>query len=339
MKTAASKYALNEADGCALRHQVSQLQSEIDCVNVTNKGRIERLSSTEEQLSSLQSIFEEQERRLHETSNKVKVATTKCDFKVKSEMLHLKQKNESLSRQNEDLEKKIAETSDTLRNQNKDTTIQCETSKRDYQVSMEKALNENEKLRNRLSDIEYKLSHQETEHSHTARNMIREREKHRLNVNALIIESEANCKKITTSDYAVKELKNQIVDIDTKLRDASNKVTVLQKNLENCEGNQNETEAENIVLSSKLDRIMRESSSLKKEYEEEKSILQGNNSRLVLRLDSEKSEIVKKFKLRQRQMNAQILKEKKRGEAYKEKALEAHMKNIHAKQLIATMPK
>ena len=57
-----------------------------------------------------------------------------------------------------------------------------------------------------------------------------------------------------------------------------------------CEENQSETRMHNVALSSKMEKIMRESASLREKYKVEK-------------------------------------------------ALEAHMKNIQAKQLFATMPK
>lgn len=261
-----------------------------------NKEYKEKWSNLDIELTSLKELIIEQDKTLQVTNEKLKSEKESYCHETKLEIISMKKKISSLLEERSDFELQLTQSIAVAEDVKQQQIINQEQSKREGQKILEKYLNENLSLTTRVADLEDEMKSTEVEYASTVQKLKHECESCRLDAQYISNEKIRMESEVESSQKELDETKIKLTTVNISLQHAYDKIEIMGDENEKCHQYQSD---------------LKSRSSLKLTTAE-KSLLDTTNMMYTLEKD--------------------LNKERKRSQAYKEKALEAHKKYTRSRK-------
>ena len=324
----------SEAQTQALQNEVGCLKKTMDAVNVASKQKSDQFTDERVKASSLASDLRKKEDELYQLKESLKDEHQRSSAKLQSELSALKQENVSLLRQKQTIERQLLEGRTKLKQVKTESIVSEESMRREMESNLTKVVLENSKLHGKNSELISKLKQKEIDYIDVSEKILRENEIHKHAINLERKENDAMVKKCDMLEANLDELKRKYEETQEELNVVYRDMETQHRKLDISEEKVCDKEAEISVLNAKLDKISNDQREGETKNLNEIERIQSEMSIMKSKLEKERKEAKDLLKDQEKNFKSKINKEKRKAECYKEKAIEAHTKNLQVKHLL-----
>ena len=294
----------------------------------------EELTTGRAKISTLTSQLETRDDNIHQLEEDLKLEQHRSSTQVKSELCFLKQENASLVRQKQILESNLHEARNGLNRMKTEMVVKEESVKREMETTLNNTIIENSKLHFKVTNLDVELKQKVLEHKHNIQKLTHDCETTKHHASLAAKENCTHVQRHKMLEGALDELKLKYQDTLEQLEDVSGKMILQKQTLESCEEKLCEKESNECILTKKLDKAVQDQKDTNAISMKEKEQLLSDLSLVTSKRETEQKEMKEIINEQEKKYKTQINKEKRKAECYKEKAIDAHTRNLHAKHLL-----
>lgn len=329
-----SSYSAKETHLQSLQNEVGYLKKSLDDVKLSLKQKSDEVIVERGNVATLSSHLEEKETNLVNMKEDMKLEHQRVNAQLKNDLSALKQEHALLLKQKQTLESELSDKRAKLKQINTETIMKVESTRRDMETSVNSTALENSKLHAKVSDLVFKLNQRELDLANLNEHFAHTKVLHKHEITIIKQESDAHMRKCSILDEGMDELKKMYQETKEQLEKVSAEMAVLQKKLDVREEELSDEQAEICILKTKLEKSSKDQLETETKNINDKDRLQSEISILQSKLESERRETKELLKEAEKNFKSQINREKRKAECYKEKAIDAHTKKLHIKQLL-----
>ncbi len=306
----------------SLETEIKVMKRELSYLKSENNRMIDQKHQIDEELSDLKAENQHQKNTISELDASLLSSTTKYDVDS-SKWLETKTKKESmlqetisrLTAQINESEERFSELKLEYMENSKGHMITSETEVRNLRESLSEKMTENNILKCHLSTMEQEQQRLLRKNDFMIQKLIHDCDCTRNELNLATKEKEAIGKSLMSTQTVIQDLKNSLEKSKKQLESTVKEKKQLENNVEHYRQTHRDLESSNKMLVTKLQRLAKDYSLERKEFNS--NIKSINSSR-----QKEASDLKQLF-----------LKERRRSEAYKQKALDSQRKAIEMKEI------
>jgi chromosome segregation ATPase len=323
-----------EAQLQALQNEVGHLKTTINTLNISLKQKSDELKHEWSKVSSLTSQLQEKDNCLQQQIEDLKLERHNASARIKSQLSALQQENISLLRQKQTIEGYLTETRSEVKRMKTELSVKEQYAKRQIETNMNETILENSKLCFKVSELESERKQRDIDHHSKVQKLANDCEIYKHEASLAANESGTIAKKYVILEQAIDELKTKYQETQEELERTSGEVIAQQKKLESVEEKLCDEESEKNIMKMTSCKRIKDQQDAYIASTNEKERLQSELSLMKSKLEVERREMKEVMKGQEKMLKSQINKEKRKAECYKEKAIDAHTKNLHAKHLL-----
>ena len=309
-----------ETEMNVMKHELTYIKSENDRI-VDQKHKID------EELSDLKAENQHQKHTIRELEASLLSSTKKYDIDSRK-WLETKTKKESISQETiarlttqiNEAEERYSELKLEYLENGKGYIITSETEARNLRESLSKQINENNQLKRHLSTMEQEQQRLLRKNDAIIQKLTHDCDCAKKELDLAKKENEAIGKSLLNTQTVIQELKKSIEESQKHSESALREKKKLEKKVEYDNQTHRNLESSNKMLVTKLQRLA-------KDYSYERKEFNSNIKNLNVSRQKEISDL--------KQL---LFKERKRSEAYKQKALDSQRKAIEMKEIYSIKP-